>query len=880
MSDARRSNSILGRGLGFLRTLGGGESDSGEDGFASDGPAMLRSKSDGSGSSTGSNRAAARRTSGATPPRPGSRGAALTREDSAQLERLEDIPRDDLVKLCLKLASRLKHLEGRTKAATRVSRLAQHGQATMEALLAELAGLEDRSEYLTADGEVDFDVLSGLCRNALKARQSQAVDAAAKQEAEVQELRAQLRRERAAAQQLAGELRDQLAVANAQARKAAQQEAGAGGSGSSGGRVATRSAAGGRAAGGGSAGGGSADGGSAGTGAAAVEARDGGSGGLSGDGDDAGDDTAEELRVKLSLQAKWAREREQSWEAELETSRREVLRLTKANKSITADRDAEAARAARLTRQVNDLTVQIDRLSSANASLDAEAVKARDSANDAGVELEMELKSAQRVVADLRSRIFELEPALEKAQAQAAEASELRLQLHAVRQQLDASELLNAEKKMVMAELRTAATSATAAQETKEQELVDMGKELVDAQAQLAAAKEELAAATNELEALKRAPRESSSSAQPTPPSPSAGAADDTSVDSSHGTGRHGADEPDEGGVAELRAELDELRAERDELLERLERAEETIESFRHDGDVERLRHDATAKSRRALQLVQEKDATIAKLNDRVAELEAEIRTGRPEERMFLEIAKAQAQKEREVGAREARIRILEEELQASRNTCTAQEAKVERMQSEIEALHRSLSAAGPGVNMEYLKNVVLRYMTFGSTATESKSLVPVIATLLQFSEAEVQRIVKPKSWSEWWAGNTKYVAPPASPAPGSAASARTGSAAGASPPQRTRAAPDGAWGGAGARAAPVGAAAQSPRATGAAAAPSAPPPAYEQVARAASPPAAGRARGAGGAGREGAAEASGAASPAAAVAAGGTGGSGATGGD
>lgn len=43
------------------------------------------------------------------------------------------------------------------------------------------------------------------------------------------------------------------------------------------------------------------------------------------------------------------------------------------------------------------------------------------------------------------------------------------------------------------------------------------------------------------------------------------------------------------------------------------------------------------------------------------------------------------------------------------------------------------------GVNMEYLKNVVVQFMTFPAGSAEQRALVPVLATLLQFNRRDVR---------------------------------------------------------------------------------------------------------------------------------------------
>lgn len=216
--------------------------------------------------------------------------------------------------------------------------------------------------------------------------------------------------------------------------------------------------------------------------------------------------------------------------------------------------------------------------------------------------------------------------------------------------------------------------------------------------------------------------------------------------------------------LASLTAEVASLRAERDELNDRVEQLEDAAaegRSHAHAVELERYRVEASAKSQRARQLIAQKDKELEALQARVSELELEVQHGKPAERRILEFAHVQAQREQEVTRRDARIQSLETQLVGAQDALAASNAKCERLQSEVEAQHRALVAAGPRVNMEYLKNVVLRYMTFGSSSSEAKILVPVISTLLQFSDAERRKIERPKGWGEWF-GSTKVLHAPA----------------------------------------------------------------------------------------------------------------------
>jgi GRIP domain len=53
-------------------------------------------------------------------------------------------------------------------------------------------------------------------------------------------------------------------------------------------------------------------------------------------------------------------------------------------------------------------------------------------------------------------------------------------------------------------------------------------------------------------------------------------------------------------------------------------------------------------------------------------------------------------------------------------------------------------------VNVEYLKSVVITYLTMGANSKERHSLLPVLATLLAFSESELARVREGLKWEAW----------------------------------------------------------------------------------------------------------------------------------
>ena len=118
-----------------------------------------------------------------------------------------------------------------------------------------------------------------------------------------------------------------------------------------------------------------------------------------------------------------------------------------------------------------------------------------------------------------------------------------------------------------------------------------------------------------------------------------------------------------------------------------------------------------------------------------------EIRSGAPNERRIFEIAKTQAQREHlhsvKLDTRETAFQQLQEKLSLKDLQLAQLQAANSGLQAEVAQLSRV--AKREGVNMDYLKNVVLQYITFPLQSPERESLVPVIAMLLQFSTEEAK---------------------------------------------------------------------------------------------------------------------------------------------
>ena len=170
--------------------------------------------------------------------------------------------------------------------------------------------------------------------------------------------------------------------------------------------------------------------------------------------------------------------------------------------------------------------------------------------------------------------------------------------------------------------------------------------------------------------------------------------------------------------------------------------------------EADKAQREFAKKSNIARQLLQEKEEDIRLLNEKIEMLMVEIRSGAPSERRIFEIAKTQAQREHlhsvKLDTRETAFQQLQEKLSLKDLQLAQLQTANSGLQAEVAQLSRV--AKREGVNMDYLKNVVLQYITFPLGSPERESLVPVIAMLLQFSTEETKLCESATSSPSWTA--------------------------------------------------------------------------------------------------------------------------------
>lgn len=205
-------------------------------------------------------------------------------------------------------------------------------------------------------------------------------------------------------------------------------------------------------------------------------------------------------------------------------------------------------------------------------------------------------------------------------------------------------------------------------------------------------------------------------------------------------------------------------------------------ESFKK--DLERVEAESKHKSKLALQVVLEKEAEIGRLSRRLAELEEEVRTGDADSRKIFEFAQMQANREAEARALGMQLEELTQKLGASYDAIRQLEQEKVRLEEELTTMMQTQRREG--VNMEYLKNVVVQYMSFRPGSSQQARLVPVLTTLLQFSSTDMADIKEAtsnrrSSWGAWGSEKKEYKSiitggTPPRPTPTASSASRTGS--------------------------------------------------------------------------------------------------------
>lgn len=174
--------------------------------------------------------------------------------------------------------------------------------------------------------------------------------------------------------------------------------------------------------------------------------------------------------------------------------------------------------------------------------------------------------------------------------------------------------------------------------------------------------------------------------------------------------------------------------------------------------ELDRVEAESKHKSKLALQAVLKKEKEIARLSARLTEVEEDVRSGGADNRKILELAQLQAKREAEQREQAAQMQTLSQQLEIAQREIQEFREDKQRLAEELKAMLQNQRR--DGVNMEYLKNVVVQYMSFRPGTSEQARLVPVLTTLLQFTAADIKEIKRAarrgNSWTSWGSSDTE----------------------------------------------------------------------------------------------------------------------------
>nr|CCA27084.1 conserved hypothetical protein [Albugo laibachii Nc14] len=225
-----------------------------------------------------------------------------------------------------------------------------------------------------------------------------------------------------------------------------------------------------------------------------------------------------------------------------------------------------------------------------------------------------------------------------------------------------------------------------------------------------------------------------------------------------------------------LRETMNEVLHDRDEALRQKRQAEDEMEALKRrlsdqlievaqqhqiamenekkkmQIEIARIEMEGKTKSKLARHVVSEKESEIKILQTRVAELEEDVRSGGADHRKILEFAQLQACRDAESIANASEIQHLHHKLATKEDQMQTLVEDLTRKDKELARMMQNQRR--DGVNMEYLKNIIVQYITFRPGSSQQRRLLPVISTLLQFTHGDLKEIKsacgRRSSWSSW----------------------------------------------------------------------------------------------------------------------------------
>ena len=169
--------------------------------------------------------------------------------------------------------------------------------------------------------------------------------------------------------------------------------------------------------------------------------------------------------------------------------------------------------------------------------------------------------------------------------------------------------------------------------------------------------------------------------------------------------------------------------------------------------EVQSLQQQMLRKSAAAQRLIQEREAECIDLRKQNKFLSQEVDKGSLSDRRIFELAAQQSNRESvasaEIEIRDKVVERLTEKLVANDGDLASAEYQVTQIDNQVAELCRVRRRED--VNLDYLKSIVVQYLSKPPGSTERGALLPVLATLLQFDQNDYKTIEEGKNKLSWW---------------------------------------------------------------------------------------------------------------------------------
>ena len=168
---------------------------------------------------------------------------------------------------------------------------------------------------------------------------------------------------------------------------------------------------------------------------------------------------------------------------------------------------------------------------------------------------------------------------------------------------------------------------------------------------------------------------------------------------------------------------------------------------------MESLQNQMKKKSSAAQKIINEREAECAELRKTNTFLQHEVDKGSLSDRRIFELAAHQSNRDTaavaEIKIRDTMIEQLARKLEEGDGDLASAEITVVKAEDQVEQLARVHRREG--VNMDYLKSIVVQYLAKPPGSSERSALLPVLATLLQFDSNDYKAIEEGKDKVSWW---------------------------------------------------------------------------------------------------------------------------------